>query len=65
MYSVLSGAAGQRLQAARRMGGDAIVGVGERREVVDTGEGVNSDAVLSGTVIRSTASDCVEPPALP
>ena len=48
---------------ARRMGGDAVVGISERSElqsvaVSHLGVRIDSDPVYSGTVVRFTDPDC-------
>jgi uncharacterized protein YbjQ (UPF0145 family) len=50
-------------ERARKMGGDAIIGIGESTEtrgatIVGSAVVANSDKVLSGTVIRFNSRSC-------
>ncbi len=51
---------GSLLAEARRMGGDAVVGLNETNPIhnVSAEHGIDRDPVLSGTVIRFTDSSC-------
>lgn len=49
------------IDEARKLGGDAIIGLNETNPVHNVSEyGIDRDPVLSGTVIRFINKDCKE-----